>query len=123
MFDLLNKAVAIIPPVEIKYRKFTSGTVNSFGIVPTLYGSAVTTSGSVQPLDNALYERYGLQLSKNAREVYIPANVDGMAQISIGGDILLFEGKSWSIVSEENWHPYDGWKTLIVVEDKQYNAL
>lgn len=124
MWELLNRALSLIPAVTVEYRQYIGSSSNSFGVVVAEYGDPVTIANAhVQPVKSEMYPQLGLQLGKNLREVFIPANLNGMEEISVGGDILIFENKTWRIISDESWYSYDGWKVLTVIEEKDYNVF
>lgn len=123
-WNLLKQASAVIPCAKIQYRKYAGNAQeNDFGIIPPPYGDPVTVRAHVQPVPSAMYAQLDLQPGRNARRVFIPADVSGMEEIGVGGDVLLFGGKTWKITSVEDWHGYDGWKALVVVEEKDYPTL
>lgn len=114
----------MIPTDPVQYRKFTSDSMTSWGTQTQSYGEAITVPYAyVQPVKSAMYAQLGLQVGKNVRQVFLPADVAGMEELSDGGDVLLFEGKTWKIKAVENWYQHDGWKSIIVVEDKAYSGL
>lgn len=124
MWNLLAQVNGMIPTDPVKYRKYSSSTLNGFGIEQQSYGAEVSVPGAyVQPVRSAMYAQLGLQVGKNVRQVFIPANVQGMENMSDGGDVLIFEGKTWKIKAVEDWYAHDGWKVAIVIEDKVYSAL
>ena len=124
MWNLLGQVTGMIPTDPVQYRKFTSGGITSWGEQTQSYGEVVNVPGAyVQPVRSAMYAQLGLQVGKNVRQVFLPADVKGMEELSDSGDVLLFEGKTWKIKAVENWFQHDGWKSVIVEEDKVYGGL
>lgn len=124
-WNLLAQASELIPSAEVQYRKFNGDAEsNDFGIVPQPYGDPVTVPmAHVQPVPSRMYAQLGLQPGRNLRRVFLPADVEGMESVSVGADILLFEGKEWKIRDMKDWFGYDGWKALVVEENKEYPTL
>ena len=124
-WDLLKQATELIPGQTVQYRKRSGvATVNSFGIVASPYAAAVAVKGAhVQPIPSKMFAQLGLQPGRNARRVFVRADLEGMEAQYEGGDLLLFEGRTWKIVSVDNWYGYDGWKALVAVEEKTYPAI
>ena len=121
-WDLLKQASDLIPTQAVQYRKHTGGaTINDFGIDVPQYASATSIKGvHVQAMPSKMYAQLGLQPGRNARRVFINADLQGMESQFEGGDLLIFEGRTWKIVSVDDWYGYDGWKALSVVEEKTY---
>ena len=124
MWGLLAQAAEMIPNDPVSYRKYKGKTKNAAGIYNDTYDAAVAVAGAfVQPVRSAMYAQLGIQLGKNVRQVFLPVNVAGMEDMSDGGDILVFEGKNWRIIAVDNWYAHDGWKSVIVEEEKVYSGL
>lgn len=124
MWGLLAQAAEMIPNDPVSYRKYKGKTKNAAGIYNDTYDTAVAVAGAfVQPVRSAMYSQLGIQPGKNVRQVFLPVNVAGMEDMSDGGDILVFEGKNWRIIAVDNWFQHDGWKSVIVVEEKVYSGL
>lgn len=121
-WNLLNEASGLIPSVTVKYRKCNADAEsNAFGIVAPPYGEEITVDKAhVQPMPSAMYAQLGLQPGRNARRVFLPADVNGMEVEYSGGDVLLFDNRIWKIHEVKDWYGYDGWKALAVVENKDY---
>ena len=59
MFNLLNAALTLIPPVTVSWRKATGRTQNALGQWVTAYANPVPLVCSFQPVEKAKYEALG----------------------------------------------------------------
>lgn len=120
--NVLLTAMMVIPPEPIKYEKWVSNTTNSIGYDVSTYATAVDTIASIQGhISEKMYQAYGLDLNRNYCLVDIPAELVGVAEKTTP-DRLTFHGRKWIVVKCNNWHTYNGWCKLIVVEEKDYNG-
>lgn len=120
--NLLLTALAVIPPEPIKYEKWVSNTVNSIGYDVSTYAEAVDTIASIQThISEKMYQAFGLDFNRNYCLVNIPAEVVGVSE-QMTPDRLTFHGRKWIVVKGNNWHAYNGWCKVIVIEEKDYNG-
>ena len=126
---LLRLAGRVVPEVEFEYRILEGHVTNELGNQVATYGAWTKASGNVQP---------GLVHSFNARGV----SETGMIMKSLGldqskkmitvfayglklrnvhdqdmPDQIRYKGLIYNIWSISNWFDYDGWKSLVCVED------
>lgn len=101
----------------IEYADETETTINEIGYeVPTISFQADYT-GSVQAVPNKMFEQMGLDLNKNYKLVYCPNLVKSLAEKDVTGKIL-YEGKSWDIIENQNWYETNGFTKFIMCEVK-----
>lgn len=120
--NLLNMAMTLIPPVNITYEKWQSNTTNSVGYEVASYGEPMQVKASVQSnIPAEMYQTFQLDLNKNYRLIDVPAFVVGTAE-QMTPDRITYQGKKWIVVKCNNWHSYNGWVKLLVVEEKDYDG-
>lgn len=118
--NILLTAMTVIPPEPIEYEKYKGNITNQIGYDVSYYAPAVKTQASIQShISEKMYQAYGLDLNKNYRLVNIPAEIIGTAE-QITPDRLTFHGRRWIVIKSNNWHEYNGWCKIIVVEEKDY---
>ena len=127
--NLLRKASRIIPTEEIRWRRFVSSEVNSIGNTIPVYTKWESIKANVQPgltfsfnargvaSSTEIAKQLGIDLTKEIITVYVAnlniTNVHGQTM----PDQVSYNGKIYNIWSVSNWYEYDGWKSLICVED------
>lgn len=120
--NLLKTALQVIRPETIQYKKYIGTTVNEIGIDVPSYADAIEIKGSIQAhVSQQTIKAFGLDPTKNYKLVNVPAHLISTAE-SESPDILLFYNKAWTIIKSNDWHTYDGWCKLLVVENKDYNT-
>jgi hypothetical protein len=119
--NLLRQAFKLIPQQDFQYCKWESKTVNEQGIMINSYASPVSYKGSIQAIDQALYEKLGLDFEKQYRMVYASVFMHGVDVSSEQNtpDRLIFEGKNWKVIRNTPWYSADGWCGVLVVEDTE----
>lgn len=119
--NLLNRAFQLIPQQEFQFAKWLSKTVNTQGIMVNTYAAPVPCRGSIQAVDQSLYEKLGLDFEKQYRLVYASIFMKGV-DVATGQntpDRLIFEGKNWKVIRNTPWYSADGWSGVLVVEDTE----
>lgn len=120
--NLLLTALTVIPPETLSYEKWQGNTTNEIGFDVPSYSDPVLVKGSIQyHIAEKMYQAFGLSLNKHYALVNLPASVVGLEE-SLTPDRLTFHGKKWIIIKNNNWHTYNGWCKVIVVEEKDYNG-
>ena len=118
-YNLLGLALGQLPVVSIAYEKFTGNTANSYRDVPA-YAAAITIDNAhAQPLSNKMYKELGLDFQKTYYNVYIPADVVALDKQN-SPDRLTFYGKTWYVVTSQEWFNMNGWNKLTVIAEKDY---
>ena len=112
--------MSVIPPEPIKYEKYQGIITNQIGYDVAAYAEPIDTKASIQShISEKMYQAYGLDMNKNYRLVNIPAEIIGTAEQN-SPDRLSFHGRRWIVIKSNNWHEYNGWCKVIVVEEKDY---
>lgn len=117
--NLLNQALGAIPPKSVVYKKFIRNTTSASGILIPIYEEEVSISNSiVQPVPKESYEKLGLDLKREYRNVWISADVASLSG-QLSNDVLYFDNRTWNIWGDTVWETYDGWNKLLVVAEKE----
>jgi hypothetical protein len=116
--NLLKKAFKIINKDSFIYRQFKSRTTNSIGIDIPVFEPDVDLNGSVQAVPRRLYQHHGLDWKKNYITIYSSDTIEGVNR-DTSGDRVIFNGKLFQVLDENDWKPIDGWNGVICVEVSQ----
>lgn len=117
VFNLLSKALGVIPPTSVQYYPCNGQQINSFGISAPTYGEPITVSDAlVQALNNKMYADYGLTLEKEYKLLHIKADLEGVNR-KTSGDKVVYGGRSYTVIAVANHFEYDGWDRLILAEE------
>lgn len=117
--NLLNLALTVIGSQTVTWFKFTSQAPGPTGknIVTYLPG-VIITKGSVQPVDRARYEAYGLDFQKS----YVTWFVPNVAAQSItrnpdnSGDVIEWNNRRYQLVGDTPWTAIDQWTRVLGVD-------
>lgn len=116
-YNLLGMALANIGRQNFYLLKWTGRTVNVAGLPEDTYADPVLCSGSIQSVQQDVFERLGLNFEMNVRNVW--SEVQMCAESGQNGpDLLVFDGKVWYCKSCTPWNMYNGWNQVVVVEAK-----
>lgn len=115
MFNLLNAALTLIPPVSVVWHKTTGRTRNAVGQWLTEYAEPVNLRVSFQPLEKAKYEALGLDLNKHYWVLY-GSNPITAVERDTAGDLIDYNGRRCQAEDNVDWFDYNGWKGVIFVE-------
>lgn len=116
--NLLKKAFKIINKDSFIYRQFDSRSTNGIGIDLPAYKPDVTLNGSIQAVPRRLYQQHGLDWKKNYITIYSSDAIEGVNR-DTSGDRIIFDGKLFQVLDENNWTPIDGWNGVMCVEVSQ----
>ena len=117
--NLLNKALSIIPQQTFVYYKWKSNTVSSIGIKKDEYETPITLYGSVQAIEQTMYDKLGLDWSKKYIHIYASANIRNTDNEQISPDKIVWDNKEYLVTKCTNWYKQDGWVNIIAVEQEQ----
>lgn len=115
MFNLLNAALSLIPPVTVVWRRATGRTQNALGQWVTAYDNPVDLTCSFQPIEKAKYEALGLDMNKHYYVLYGSAALVAVER-GTSGDIVDYGGKRYQFEDSIDWFAYNGWKGIVCVE-------
>lgn len=113
--NLLKKAFKVIKKDAFIYRQFKSRTTNSIGIDVPEFEPDVELKGSVQAVPRRLYQQNGLDYKKNYITIYSSDVIEGVNR-DTSGDRIIFNGKLFQVLDENDWKPIDGWNGVMCVE-------
>jgi len=113
--NLLEDALTVIESQDFQWLQFLGRDTNSIGIDNANYAPAVPLEGSVQPVPRSLFQALGLDWKKNHITIYNFENITGIQRDS-SGDRVIFGGKTYQALSENDWSQIDGWTGTLFAE-------
>lgn len=117
MNNLLEEALRVIPPTVFHLRKFAGNVENEMGYSVPAYGEPVEISGSVQPVSGMVYEQLGLHRDKNHKTFFGSKLMENLSHKGPESpDIIIYESKTFEVVSAMDWYSYNGWTYVIGTE-------
>lgn len=131
---LLKKALTVVPKTRFKYRIVQSFVTNEIGNTIATYSEWTDAEGAIQPgltfSFNArgvsspieIAKKIGLDISKNMITVFAKLNLSNIAKQETP-DQIMFDGRIFNIMSVSDWYEFDGWKSLICVEDTRERSV
>ena len=117
--NLLNQALTLIPKQTFTYCKFAGMTVNDEGLKQDTYEPGIEFQGSVQAIEQAMYEKLGLQWSKKYIQIYSSLDIRNMDNDQVSPDKIIWNGKDYIVIKVTNWYLQDGWTNIIAVENTE----
>ena len=117
MNNLLASALSIIPRVPFQVQKFDTEAINDLGYKVPVFSAQIDALGIVEAVDNATYQQLGLEFGKNYIQVWGELEMLGLDKQEIA-DRIIFNGKTFNVVKSTDWLFYNGWSSVIAVEDK-----
>ncbi|MBR2392577.1 MAG: hypothetical protein IKA93_03270 [Elusimicrobiaceae bacterium] len=116
-FNLLGMALGNIGRQSFWLLKWNGRDINAAGLPEDQYEPAVKCSGSIQSVQQDVYDRLGLSWETEIKNVWSETEMKAEAGQQ-GPDLLVFEGKVWFCKSITPWNQYNGWNQAIVVKAK-----
>lgn len=113
--NILNMALSVIAKTCFDYYKFSARTTNSIAQYQSTYNPPQTLQGSVQAIPRNLYEQYGLEFQKYYLKFYVSKNVIDVSRNN-SGDMIVYCGNNYQILSITPWFGIDGWVEIIAVQ-------
>jgi len=113
--NLLQAALSVIASQTVTYFAASGRTLNAVGQYVTTFATSVSLVGSFQPVPRALYQTYGLDLSKTYYTFYSSTNIQDVNR-DVSGDQLEFNGKRFQCLASNDWFAIDGWTGILCVE-------
>lgn len=117
--NLLNQALTLIPKQKFTFCKYQGQTVNELGIKQEEYAAGIEFEGSVQAIEQAMYEKLGLQWSKKYIQIYSSLDIRNTDNTQISPDKVIWNGKEYIVTKVTNWYLQDGWTNIIAVENTE----
>jgi hypothetical protein len=118
MNNLLKMALSIIPRVQFQVKRFASQVPNDIGLTVPTYAAPVTVWGCVQAVDNSAYQQLGLEFGKNYIAVWAEIAMLGIDKQEVS-DQIIYDSKTFNVVTSTDWMNYNGWSSIIAVESKE----
>lgn len=115
MFNLLNAAHSLIPPVTVSWRKANGRTQNALGQWVTSYDAPVNLKCSFQPVEKAKYEALGLDMNKHYFVLYGSKELTAVER-DTAGDTVDYQGRRYQFEDAVDWYAYNGWKGIVCVD-------
>lgn len=115
MFNLLNAALSLIPPVTVSWRKAISRVQNAKGQWVTTYADPEDLVCSFQPIDKAKYEGMGLDLNKHYFVLYGSDDLIAVERQQ-SGDTVDYQGRRYQFEDVADWYAYNGWRGVVCVD-------
>lgn len=100
----------------------TETIINDIGVEVPAVKLEASYTGSVQAVSNKMYEQLGLNLSENYKVIYCPELLQSMAEKPTTGRIL-YDGKTWDIIENQNWYETNGFTKVIICENKSLRGI
>lgn len=116
--NILEQALSIIPKQSFTWYPFGGYTQDSAMQRVNSYQPGIACYGSIQSVEQAMYERLGLDFENNYRLIYSSHDLKGVDNQN-APDMVEFEGRRWKVVRNTPWYNYDGWNGVVVVEDRE----
>ena len=113
--NLLNQAARIIAKKSMTYYAYSSRTKGDNGLYVNNYAAGITVTGSIQPVTRIMYEKLGLDMTKNYYVIFLPRAVNSVGR-GAGSDKIVFSGMTLMVESQTPWSVIDGWTELLVVQ-------
>jgi hypothetical protein len=113
--NLLNDALAVIPPQTGQITRFASRTKNARNQWVNTYDTAADITGSFQAIPRDKMEQMGLDFKKVHYVLYTSEDAAGFKR-GEAGDVIVYAGMTFQLVVEGGWKPVDGWSGLVLVE-------
>lgn len=106
---------AINPTGGVEVKKYLGKQENDFGSTIKTYSGPVPVVGcSLQPMPTSMIQQLGLSLQKQYINIWTQSNIQ-VAYNGNEGDILIWGGAEWEVMSPTSWQEQDGWKQIIAV--------
>jgi len=112
--NLLKMAFSVIAKTTVSYFKFAGRSLNDVGQDITTYDPPFDITGSVQEVQRDMYDKFGLDLQNSYIMFYTETNVLDVGR-DVSGDQLEWNGGRYQCESDTEWHPIDGWDSVLCV--------
>lgn len=113
--NLLAMAFGVIGQQAVEWSLFQGLATNAAGVKVATWADPVPIGGSIQPVPKDLIQQLGLDWTKNYVNFYASADMGDVTRDKTG-DKLAYAGKTYQILSNNDWLAQDGWKGVMAVE-------
>lgn len=114
--NLLNLAHTVIKQQEFGYIQFLGTTTAANGDKVPSYAAPVIMRGSVQPIEQKVMKRGGLEWNQRAIGIWGSRDFTDVAR-DRPGDRVSFGNYVYDIIGEVEWFEVDGWDTIVAVRN------
>tara|TARA_R110000851_G_C13077978_1_gene565527 strand:+ start:1231 stop:1599 length:369 start_codon:yes stop_codon:yes gene_type:complete len=115
--NLLEDALDLIDSQTFQYRKYLGSTEDDAGRDASAFDDPIDLEGSVQPVPRSAFMNLGLEYKRSYITIYSSNNIGGLDR-DYAGDQIIFNGRTYNAVDENDWKSVDGWAGVIFVEVK-----
>lgn len=112
--NLLKKAMRVIANQTVTHHAFSHRALNDVGQYVTYYKPARVIRGSFQPMARSLIQQNGLDLNASYITFYVSKDMMDVTR-DVSGDQIVFSGKRYQCLSENDWFGVDGWTGVLCV--------
>lgn len=113
--NLLNMASQLIARQPFMLYRYIGREYGAAGELVIQYDDPVTLLGMVQPVPRSVFEKMGLNMSRNYITVHVPSDAIGLQRDS-SGDYIRWGSKWWTVESRTDWFDVDGWQELLCIQ-------
>lgn len=113
--NLLSLASGLIPLSSFQYLEFLGNVTNDVGQKVPTYKEPVNAKASIQAVDTVLFERLGLDTTKEYKLIYTYLNLR-VIEAGKSADKIIYQGKNYQAVTRADWLSYNGWTGVICVK-------
>lgn len=114
--NLLNIAMTVIPTQEVEWHKFKEQEVHPIYGARAVYEEPIIVKGSFQAADVKDVKEMGLDIARNYRALYASHRVENIQRGTMP-DLLIYDGKKYTVVGDADWYAQDGWKSIVCIEE------
>lgn len=113
--NLYKLASGLIPLSTFTYFEFDTNIINNQGQKVPSFKTGVTKKGSVQSIDTVLFERLGLDTSKEYKMIYSSIDIK-ILENGKSSDRATYDGNTYQALTKANWLTYNGWVGVVFVK-------
>ena len=113
--NLLSLASSLIPLSNFQYLEFLGNVINNVGQKVPTYKDPINAKGSIQSVDTVLFERLGLDTTKEYKLVYTYLNLS-VIKAGSSADKIVYNNTTYQALTRADWLSYNGWTGVICVK-------
>lgn len=117
--DMANRLThRVNPNVTVQWRAYSGYTTGTTGKTTVTYATAVNLVAQVQALTKREIEHIdAMNLSPCDRAAYVNGQVAAYDRVAqTGGDLLIFEGRTWKVMAILEGWTTAGWSKVALVQ-------
>jgi hypothetical protein len=108
-------AFGLIGQQVVQWSSFLGLVTNAAGVKVPTWDAPTALGGSFQPVARTLYQQLGLDFNKNYANFYASADIMDVLRNKTG-DRLAYAGRTYQVLSNNDWIAQDGWKGVLCIE-------